>query len=125
MDNLKTGLEHIDVRHIEWDMSEEERIYVHRQLFGPTELDLKIEAMPIPKWPVLVWLAIKLIRLYRKFISHRLGNRCVYDPSCSHYSELVYRQTGFWRGTKLTIDRLRRCKPGNGGTDWPEFDRKH
>ncbi|HCQ16660.1 MAG TPA: membrane protein insertion efficiency factor YidD, partial [Cryomorphaceae bacterium] len=47
----------------------------------------------------------------------RLGNRCVFDPSCSHYAEQAFREKGFFKGVKLTLIRLRRCNPSNGGTD--------
>ncbi|WP_375445142.1 membrane protein insertion efficiency factor YidD [uncultured Fibrella sp.] len=61
----------------------------------------------------------KLLRWYRLRISPRLGQRCVYEPSCSRYAELAFRKHGFYTGLSLTINRLKRCKPGLGGTDIP------
>ncbi|MCI4667246.1 MAG: membrane protein insertion efficiency factor YidD [Bacteroidia bacterium] len=64
----------------------------------------------------LNWI-VKAIRYYQKNISSNLGNRCVFDPSCSHYSEVAYREKGFFKGTFLTVNRLCRCRPQNGGID--------
>ncbi|MCA9857621.1 MAG: membrane protein insertion efficiency factor YidD [Dehalococcoidia bacterium] len=65
--------------------------------------------------------AIGALRFYRRHWSPRLGARCVFDPSCSRYAELAIRAHGVRRGVLMTVHRLRRCRPGNGGTDFPEI----
>lgn len=87
----------------------------HFQKF--TNRDLEIRNLPVPKNPFWLFIIINIIRFYQNKLSYRMGNRCVFDPSCSHYSELAFRKKGFINGTRLTISRLKRCKPQNGGVD--------
>ncbi|MFI4849788.1 MAG: membrane protein insertion efficiency factor YidD [Gimesia chilikensis] len=47
--------------------------------------------MSIPRRPLRLYLAIKSLRWYRKYISPKLGSRCVFEPSCSHYAESAFR----------------------------------
>ncbi|MEZ0542084.1 membrane protein insertion efficiency factor YidD [Fibrella arboris] len=90
-----------------------------RALTGTTPLDDQVDNL----LPVIrpLWLAVitKTLRWYRFQISPKLGQRCVYEPSCSRYSELAFRKYGLFKGFSLTVKRLKRCKPGMGGTDMP------
>tara|TARA_B100000427_G_scaffold325260_1_gene331793 strand:+ start:130 stop:501 length:372 start_codon:yes stop_codon:yes gene_type:complete len=99
------------------NVNEKDKVFIQRQFSYRTDRDTKINNLEIPNNPFWLKCIIKLIRYYQKNISRKLGNRCVYDPSCSHYSELAYRKKGFLVGTKLTLNRLKRCKPKNGGID--------
>ncbi|MDO3381669.1 membrane protein insertion efficiency factor YidD [Gilvimarinus algae] len=64
------------------------------------------------------WLAIKLIRLYRYFLSPWIGNQCRFYPSCSHYGEEAIKTHGFIKGGYLTARRLLKCHPWHpGGLD--------
>lgn len=101
----------------EFNVDPKDLIIVQRQILGKTEKDLAIESLPIPVRPRWRYWILKLIRTYQKTLSKRLGNRCVFDPSCSHYAEAAYRQNTFLKGTLLTIKRLSRCNPKNGGVD--------
>jgi putative membrane protein insertion efficiency factor len=92
---------------------------IERMLKGTTESDATVQAMNIPNKPLWLRTAIKSIRWYRHRISPKLGNRCVFEPSCSHYAELALRQKGLFKGIILTTKRLHRCRPGNGGIDLP------
>lgn len=92
-------------------------VFVERQFLGKTKRDLEIESMPIPKRPWWLRSVIKAIRFYQRKISGNLGNRCVFDPSCSHYSEIAFRKRGLLIGFWLTLKRLYRCRPSNGGID--------
>ncbi|WP_390642857.1 membrane protein insertion efficiency factor YidD [Gimesia benthica] len=92
---------------------------IERILKGTTESDTSIQAMSIPRRPLRLFLAIKSLRWYRKYISPKIGSRCVFEPSCSHYAELAFRKKGMIKGMVLTIRRLLRCRPGNGGVDLP------
>lgn len=92
-------------------------VFIQRQFSGKTQRDIDIEKLEIPERPVLLGFIIRLIRYYQKRISKKLGNRCVFDPSCSHYAEVAFRKNGFIKGISLTIKRLYRCRPENGGID--------
>jgi len=101
----------------EFNVNPKDEIIVRRQLFGKTERDIEIENLEIPSNPIWLKLIVKMIRFYQCKISNRLGNRCVFDPSCSHYAEIAYRKKGFIKGTVITINRLYRCRSKNGGKD--------
>ncbi len=101
------------------NVPEELRPSIERKLTGTTKLDSKIDDLPIPVKPKLSVIAIRLIRWYQKSLSPKLGNRCVFEPSCSHYCELSIRKFGLIKGVLLTVSRLHRCRPGNGGVNMP------
>jgi uncharacterized protein len=90
---------------------------VERMLRGTTKADEEIEKLGIPTGPKWLALTIRAIRWYRQTISPRLGNRCVFEPSCSHYAELAFRRKGFLMGALMTCKRLLRCRAGAGGID--------
>ena len=92
---------------------------VLRALTGTTPLDTEVDSMPLPVKPYWLRSLIRVLKWYRAAISPRLGQRCVYEPSCSRYSELALRKHGLAKGIMLTAKRLHRCKPGNGGIDLP------
>ena len=92
---------------------------IERMLRGTTKSDEEINQLEIPKRPIWLNISVRSIRLYRKYLSPKLGNRCVFEPSCSHYAELALRNKGCLTGSLLTLKRLARCKPGNGGIDFP------
>ena len=106
------------------DVEEKLRPSVERCLTGTTKMDAEIENLPIVSEPAFTRLIINLIRLYQKNISPILGNRCVFEPSCSHFCELSIRNYGFTKGIFLTLKRLYRCRPGSGGVDLPEGESK-
>jgi len=112
MDNFQ-----LNDRNVELDVEEHLRPSLERQITGTTKSDLYIQSLPIPNRPVHIKIALLSIRAYRKFRPTSIGNRCVFEPSCSHYSEFAIRENGLLIGFKLTIGRLLRCRPGNGGID--------
>ena len=101
----------------QFDVDSKNSIIIQRHFTKHTKRDIEIYSLPIPKRPVWLFFTVKSLRFYQKYISEKLGNRCVFDPSCSRYSEIAFRKYGFSKGLKLTISRLRRCKPQNGGVD--------
>ena len=102
----------------EFEVDEKLRPTVERRLTGTTAIDTEISALPLHKTDISIKLVIIFLRLYRKLAPKSLRCRCVFDPSCSHYSELAFRQHGFINGLQLTYKRLHRCKPDNGGIDF-------
>ncbi|QMW02501.1 membrane protein insertion efficiency factor YidD [Spirosoma foliorum] len=92
---------------------------VLRALTGTTPLDIEVDALSLPIKPYWLKLCIRLLKWYRLKLSPKLGQRCVYEPSCSRYSELAFRKHGFLKGVAFTTKRLHRCRPSNGGIDLP------
>ncbi|MGN0481539.1 MAG: membrane protein insertion efficiency factor YidD [Lachnospiraceae bacterium] len=62
---------------------------------------------------------IKLIRIYKKYISPLKGRRtCLYIPSCSTYAIQAIEKYGAFKGMFLACKRILRCNPfGKGGFD--------
>lgn len=102
----------------EFNIDDSLRPSAERKLTGTTKIDSSISSLPIRTNRLSISFAVFLLRLYRKLAPHSIRCRCVFDPSCSHYSELAFRQQGLWNGAKLTLKRLSRCKPGAGGVDF-------
>jgi len=107
----------LDGRNFELNVDERLRPSLERQLTGTTKTDLEIQSLPIPSGPFFIKIAVHLLRFYRKYRPAFIGNRCVYEPSCSHYSEIAIRENGLLVGISLTVKRLIRCRPGRGGLD--------
>ncbi|HNW55460.1 MAG TPA: membrane protein insertion efficiency factor YidD [bacterium] len=74
----------------------------------------------------LVFLAIKVIKLYQKTLSPDHSwlktkfphGYCRFKPTCSEYSIAAFKKYGFLKGSLLTIGRILRCNPwSRGGWD--------
>jgi putative component of membrane protein insertase Oxa1/YidC/SpoIIIJ protein YidD len=92
---------------------------VLRAFAGATPLDMEVDNQPLPSRPVWLRFCLISLRWYRRVRPAAIGQRCVFDPSCSRYAELALRKRGALKGLVAIIGRLHRCKPGNGGTDLP------
>ena len=67
---------------------------------------------------ILTYILIKLIKIYKFFISPLLGQSCRYFPTCSEYSIEALKTFGFFKGLLLSIKRILSCHPwGQGGFD--------
>jgi putative membrane protein insertion efficiency factor len=66
-------------------------------------------------------LALSSIRLYQKTLSpllSRVGVRCIYTPTCSHYGCEAIRKHGVLKGGALAAWRVLRCNQfAKGGHD--------
>jgi hypothetical protein len=61
---------------------------------------------------------VRLVDLYRRFLSPLLPPRCRFEPSCSAYAREVLLLHGAFRGTLLSVWRVLRCNPFcRGGYD--------
>ena len=67
------------------------------------------------KLNLLSKIAIQLLRLYQLTISPLIGPSCRFYPSCSQYSIQAFENHGLVKGFYLSIKRLSKCHPGNGG----------
>ena len=101
----------------EINVEEKLRPSVERALTGTTKLDTEISLLPLPESNRFKRWVVFLLRKYREIAPLSVRARCVFEPSCSHYSELAVRQHGIVKGIFLTFNRLNRCKSGNGGID--------
>jgi putative component of membrane protein insertase Oxa1/YidC/SpoIIIJ protein YidD len=102
----------------EFNVDEKLRPSVERKLTGSTSIDREVSALSLNGIPISIKPVIIFLRLYRKVAPKALRCRCVFDPSCSHYSELAFREHGLITGSLLTFSRLHRCKPDSGGVDF-------
>lgn len=60
-------------------------------------------------------LVILLLKGYKKIISPYLSSQCLYEPTCSVYSQDAVREHGVFKGIRMTFKRLGRCHPGHEG----------
>lgn len=72
-------------------------------------------------WPVIkgleevfVRLVCLAIRCYQLSFRIVLGPRCRFFPSCSEYATEAFTRHGLFRGGRLTMGRLCRCRPSGG-----------
>lgn len=49
------------------------------------------------------------LKIYNKHISDQILNDCVYEHSCSSYSQGALSTFGLFKGLMMTCDRLSRC----------------
>jgi putative component of membrane protein insertase Oxa1/YidC/SpoIIIJ protein YidD len=50
-----------------------------------------------------------LFKLYKVHFSNQILNDCIYDQSCSAFSQGAFQHYGLLKGAMLTADRLTRC----------------
>ena len=60
-------------------------------------------------------LLVTPIRLYQRFVSPLLPQRCKYYPTCSQYAVEALQGYGLWRGGWRALRRLIRCHPFHPG----------
>ena len=64
-------------------------------------------------------LIVFLVRVYQRAAPVSLRRSCRFEPSCSHYMILAVEKYGAVMGVGKGINRLVRCRPPNGGVDYP------
>lgn len=50
-----------------------------------------------------------LLSIYDRHVSEQIINDCIYEHSCSNFSQGAFRTYGLIKGYFLTFDRLTRC----------------
>ena len=68
---------------------------------------------------ILKYLAIGSVLMYKAFAPLSMRDACRFEPTCSTYMILSIKKYGLFRGVLRGIKRIMRCKPPNGGTDYP------
>ncbi len=61
------------------------------------------------------WLALKLLRFYKRFISPVLPSACRFDPTCSVYMYQAIDKYGVFKGGWMGVKRIGRCHPLHPG----------
>lgn len=112
----------LNLQDIDLDVPERIRVSTLRRLGMKPILDETVDKLEIPKGVSLNVFAIRVLRLYRRIRPTAIGNRCVFEPSCSRYSEMAFRTKPFASALTITLRRLHRCKPGNGGIDMNQIE---
>lgn len=54
---------------------------------------------------------IRLIGIYRRYISPARPPSCRFLPTCSAYAQEALEKHGVWRGGLLSLRRLLKCHP--------------
>ena len=57
------------------------------------------------------FIIIKIIKIYKLFISPYIGNNCRYLPTCSDYFIDCLNEFGFFKGFFLGLKRVLSCHP--------------
>lgn len=68
---------------------------------------------------ILRYFLIGLVLMYKAFAPLSTRDRCRFEPTCSTYMILSIKKYGVFRGVIKGIKRILRCKPPNGGIDYP------
>lgn len=76
-------------------------------------------SLPIYILSHLKRILICFVRIYQHFAPESIRKKCRFEPSCSQYMILALEKYGTFKGLMMGIDRLKRCKIGNGGYDLP------
>jgi len=61
------------------------------------------------------FIALKLLRFYKRFISPLLPAACRFEPTCSIYMYQAIDKYGVVRGSWMGLRRIGRCHPFHPG----------
>lgn len=62
---------------------------------------------------------IQCVYIYQRYAPDHVRLACRFKPSCSEYMILSVRRYGAVKGTIKGLKRIIRCRPPNGGIDYP------
>lgn len=80
-----------------------------------------------------------VLKFYHNNITDQILNDCIYEHSCSEFSQHSFDTYGFFKGLMMTCDRLTRCnrttlaetsplrltKTGKIKEHWDEYKKQH
>lgn len=81
---------------------------------GPRPVSGGVRA-PVGVQALIDRLLLAALRLYKRWLSPLLGQRCRFTPSCSEYAMGAIERFGTARGSWLAAKRLARCQPLHPG----------
>jgi len=64
-------------------------------------------------------LFIGAVLMYKAFAPLEMRNECRFEPTCSTYMIMALKKYGLIIGLTKGICRIIRCRPPNGGIDYP------
>ena len=67
----------------------------------------------------LKWTVIGAVLVYKATAPMSVRGRCRFTPTCSTYMIMAIYKFGLFVGVVKGINRIYRCKPPNGGEDYP------
>ena len=67
----------------------------------------------------LKWTTIGAVLVYKALAPMSVRSRCLFTPTCSTYMIMAIYKYGLFIGVVKGIRRIMRCKPPNGGEDYP------
>ena len=62
---------------------------------------------------------IGTVLMYKAFAPKKMRDRCRFEPTCSTYMVMAINKYGLIKGFIKGLKRISRCKPPNGGIDYP------
>ena len=86
---------------------------------SPAIVSLLVAVALIPTYYCLKYFAIGLVLAYKSFAPLSTRNRCRFTPTCSTYMLMAIGKYGLFVGVYKGIRRILRCRPPNGGEDYP------
>ena len=63
--------------------------------------------------------AIGTVLMYKAFAPMSVRKQCRFEPTCSSYMVMAINKYGLFIGVYKGIRRIFRCRPPNGGVDYP------
>lgn len=89
-----------------------------------------LKLLPLPVWATALitvaltyfpfkYFVIGYILMYKAYAPLSVRGQCRFVPTCSTYMLIAIKKYGLIVGIIKGIRRICRCKPPNGGEDWP------
>lgn len=92
--------------------------------FIPLDSYIILIIVIILSYIMLRYLALGSVLMYKAFAPLDVRGRCRFEPTCSTYMMIAVRKYGLIIGITMGIRRILRCKPPNGGIDYPQLFKK-
>lgn len=88
------------------------------KLFAIPAIFFYLAAILLTYYP-LKWTVIGAVLVYKAVAPMSVRKRCRFTPTCSTYMIMAIYKYGLFVGAVKGIKRIYRCKPPNGGEDYP------
>ena len=75
--------------------------------------------MAIVGYYLLKRFVIGMVLMYKAFAPMSVREQCRFEPTCSTYMVMAINKYGLFVGVYKGIRRIFRCRPPNGGVDYP------
>ena len=92
--------------------------------FIPLDSYIILIIVIILSYIMLRYLALGSVLMYKAFAPLDVRGRCRFEPTCSTYMMIAVKKYGLIIGITMGIRRILRCKPPNGGIDYPQLFKK-